>query len=125
MRFLAKANEVFDGDESTRKAEDDIDRNKTTKLKPGKCRTVHAKPDRLTDNHIRSGGNLGFETFMEEVNDGKDRTRESHEGKDKESPPGPDVGKCPCNDVVQTAPSSDHEEQCRNAERFEFKMLIH
>lgn len=100
MRFFTQADEVFDGDEATREAEDHVDRDEAPKLKPGEGGTINAKPHRLTDNDVRFGGHFVGEAFMEKVNDGKDGACERHEGKDKKSPAGPDVGKRLCDNVV-------------------------
>ncbi len=112
MRFFAQADEIFDGDEPAREAEDHVDGDEAPELKPGDGRAVDTEPHRLTDNDVRFGGDLIGKTFVEEVDDGQDGACERHEGKDEKSPARPDVGKCLCDDVVQTTPANEDEEQC-------------
>ena len=112
MRFFAQADEIFDGNETTCEAEDHVDRDEAPELKPGKGGAIDTKPNRLTNDNICFGGNFGGKTFVEEVDDGKDSARKRYEGKYEKSPAGPDVGKCSCDDIVQTAPADEDEEQC-------------
>ena len=112
MRAFAQADEVFDGNETARKAEDHVDCDKASELKPGESGAVHTEPHRLTDNDVRFSGDLIVETLVEEVDDGKYGACERHEGEYEKSPAGPDVGKCLCDDVVQTTPADEHEDQC-------------
>lgn len=125
MRFFAQADEVFDGDQSARKAEDHVDRDEASELKPGEGRAVHAEPQRLTYDDIRFGGNLIGKSFVKEVDDGQDGACKRHEGEDEKSPAGPDVGKRLRDDVIETAPADEDEDQRRDAKGFEFELFIH
>ena len=125
MRFFAQTDKVFDGDESASEGKNHIDGDEAPELKPCDGRAVDTEPHRLTDNDVRFGRDLIWKTLVKEVDDGKDGTCERHEGKDEKSPARPDVGKCLCDDIVQTAPTDEDEEQCRDAEGLKFELFIH
>ena len=111
MRSFAQADKVFDGDEAACQAEDDIDRDKAPELEPGEGRAIDAEPKCLPDNDTGFGGRFIGKTFVEEENNGKDGACQRHEGQDEKSPARPNVGKCLCNEVVQTSPADEDEDQ--------------
>jgi len=119
MSFFAQADKVFHGKQTARQGEDDVDRDETPKLQPCQCRTVDAEPQCLTDNDLRLSRRLGWEAPVEEVYDGKDRARHRHDGKDEETPARYEVGKCLCNEEIQSAPASDEQDEGGKPKGFE------
>ena len=116
MRFFTQTHEVFDGNKPARKTEDHIDCDETTKLKPGKSRAIDAKPQRLTNDHVRIGWLFIGKAPMEKVDDGQDRACERHQCKDKKSPARPDVWKGLSDEEVKSTPAKEHKHEGRDAE---------
>lgn len=107
--FLANADEVFGGNETACKTENDVECDEAPELKPGKRGAVHADPGRLTDDDVGFDGRLGWETPVKIINNGKRRAGERHEQEGEESPARPDEGKRHRDDEIQAAPANQYE----------------
>ena len=119
MGFFAQADEVFDGEQTARQPEDDIDRDKASQLQPGEGSAIDAKPQRLSDNNMRLGWRLAWEAPMEEIDDGQDRAGQRHDGENEETPAGHKIGQRLCDEEIQSAPAGEQEDERRDAKGFE------
>ena len=100
MRFFTEAHEIFNGGQSTGETEDHIDGDQAAELKPGECRAVDAKPERLTHDHVCFGGFFPGKAAMEKIDDGQDGASKRHQRKNKESPARPNGGKRLCDEKI-------------------------
>ena len=111
MRFFAQTHKVFNGSQPTGESEDNVDRDESSELQPGKRRAVYSKPQRLADDHIGFGWFLAGEATMKEIDDGQNRSGERDQHQHKKSPAWPDVRECLRDEQIQTAPPEDHQEE--------------
>lgn len=89
MRAFAQAEEVFDGEDAARQAEDNVDRNEAAELKPRESRAVDAKPHRLTHDDVGFGGRLARKAAMKKIDDRKNCAGEREDQQREESPTEP------------------------------------
>ena len=68
---------------------------------------------------------LPRKTSMEKINYGQHRSSDSHQHEEKEGPARQDIGKGIVDDVIQSAPTNEHEEQGREGNRFESNGSVH
>ena len=113
MRFFAQANEVFDGDQPAREAEDHVDGDEAPQLKPGESRAVDPNPQGLSNNDLRIGRRLAGKTAVEIIRNGKHQARERHDPENEESPARPNGGKRKEEERGQPAPADKHHEDGR------------
>lgn len=105
MRTFAQAQEIFDGDQTTRQPKDDIDGNETTQLQPGEGGAVYAKPHCLPHDDVGIGGRVIGKAAMKEIDNGKHGASNRQQSEDEETPTRPNVWKGLCDQQEQTAPT--------------------
>lgn len=89
MRAFAQAEEIFDGEDAASQAEDHVDRDEATELKPCERCAVDAEPNCLTHDDIGFGGRVGGKAAMKKIDDGKKDAGERKDQQREESPAEP------------------------------------
>lgn len=125
MRSFAQAREIFKGSQAAGQSQHHVDRYKPSQLQPGKRGAIDAEPHRLPHNDIGFGRFVTGKASMQEIDDRQHRTGERHQGENKKTPARPDVGKCLCDQEVQSAPTKDHQEEGRKGKWFESELVVH
>ena len=89
MRAFAQAEEIFDGEDAARQAENHVDRDEAAELKPRERCAVDAEPDCLPHDDVRFRGRLARKAAVKKIDDGKNCASEREDQQREESPAEP------------------------------------